>query len=144
MCSSDLTVSKILKILTRASILASVRGAHGGYRLVRDPGSISAAEILRFLEGPIALMECMEDGAECQQEAVCPVRSHWLIINGAVEKTLEKLTLKDMTTPLVENRMQVAGIGDSSGPVATTDCSAAGLDDRTWTPPGGDRGDKPV
>ena len=67
--------SKILKLLTRQGLLISHRGATGGYRLARRPEKISVAEIIRRMEGPIALTECVEAPGDCKQEPVCQVRS---------------------------------------------------------------------
>src|SRR5438105_4816657 len=49
------TVSKVLKLLTRAEILISHRGVNGGYALARRPEEINVVEIISALDGPIAL-----------------------------------------------------------------------------------------
>ncbi len=95
------TVSKILKILARAGLLESHRGVKGGYTLARDPESISVAEIISALEGPIAVTECIEDGpGECSQEPFCAVRGNWQRINLAIRQALEAISLAEMTEPL--------------------------------------------
>ena len=91
------TVSKILKALTREGLLTSHRGAKGGYRLAKDPEEISVAEIIRALEGPIAMTECLEaDSGPCPQETLCPVSSNWRVINRAVMSALERIPLSEM------------------------------------------------
>ncbi len=52
------TVSKVLKQLARAGLVVSERGKHGGYRLARAAGTISVADIIDAVEGPIAVTEC--------------------------------------------------------------------------------------
>ena len=52
--------SKVLKLLTRARLLTSHRGALGGYSLARSPASISVAAIVEALDGPIAITSCTE------------------------------------------------------------------------------------
>jgi FeS assembly SUF system regulator len=94
-------VSKILKILARAGLLASQRGAHGGYSLARDPEAISAAEIIGALEGPIAMTECSSDlPSTCVHQGHCSVSSHWHRINSAVRKALDNISLNEMSRPL--------------------------------------------
>lgn len=94
------TVSKILKQLARAEILASNRGQTGGYRLARPARDISVADIIAALEGPIALTECsQETPISCDIESACPVRSNWQLINRAVRSSLEKLSLAEMQRP---------------------------------------------
>jgi FeS assembly SUF system regulator len=94
-------VSKILKILARDGLLASHRGVNGGYALSRPPRQITVSEIITALEGPIAITECIDDGpGECVQEAVCPLRSNWQLINAAIRGALDGLRLSDMARPL--------------------------------------------
>jgi Rrf2 family protein len=45
----------ILVQLRDRGLIESRRGVHGGYRLLRDPGNISVADIIRIVDGPLAL-----------------------------------------------------------------------------------------
>ena len=92
-------VSKMLKQLAAAGLLESVRGAKGGYRLVRAPGSISVAEIVHALEGPIALMDCTAGPGHCEQEARCTVSEPWHRINRTVHDALSRVSLADLARP---------------------------------------------
>src|SRR4051794_31605249 len=83
------TVAKLLKTLARGGLLESLRGAHGGYRLVRSPERISVAEVIRALEGPIAVTECAEHKSGCGIESSCATRAHWRLINAAIRQALE-------------------------------------------------------
>lgn len=101
------TVSKILKQLAKAEILASNRGQAGGYRLARPAAEISVADIIAAIEGPIALTECsQETPISCEIESACPVRSNWQLINRAVRSSLEKLTLAEMQRPRREHHAE--------------------------------------
>ncbi len=93
------TVAKLLKMLAKAQLVESIRGAHGGYRLARAPDHISVADIVSALEGPIALTECSVHQG-CGIESHCGVRSHWRVINDAVRSALEAVTLTQMSLPL--------------------------------------------
>jgi len=93
-------VSKILKLLVRAGLLVSQRGAKGGYALARPPTSISVAELISTLEGPIAMTDCAEEAPRnCEHESICKARGHWQRINETVRIALQDLTLADMTAP---------------------------------------------
>jgi FeS assembly SUF system regulator len=92
-------VSKILKLLAREGLLASHRGVKGGYSLARQSESISMAEIIVALEGPIAITECVSVEGDCSHEALCPARSNWQRINVAVRSALEGITLAEMARP---------------------------------------------
>ncbi|HEX4952747.1 MAG TPA: SUF system Fe-S cluster assembly regulator [Thermoanaerobaculia bacterium] len=90
-------VSKILKKLARSGLLASHRGAHGGYNLGRPAAEITVAEIITALEGPIAVTECIEDA--CGNQAFCPVEGNWQRINRAILEALAGITLAEMSRP---------------------------------------------
>lgn len=97
------TVSKLLKSLTRAELLNSQRGAHGGYQLAKAIDQISALEIIRALEGPVALTECSTDHNECEIAAACKMQSKWQIINFAIRRALSELSLADLSKPVQHN-----------------------------------------
>lgn len=91
------TVAKLLKGLARAGIIASQRGAAGGYTLARDPTAISVADIIRALEGPIALTACVDgESGGCDVETLCPMRGNWDKVNQAIRRALEQVSLADM------------------------------------------------
>ena len=93
-------VRKILKILAREGLLISHRGAKGGYSLVRRGERISIAEIVKAMEGPLAMTECIEAPGECRHEPVCGLRTSWHRINEIVFEALNSTTLSDLTGPL--------------------------------------------
>ena len=90
------TVSKVLKLLLRRGLLHSTRGLHGGYRLARSAGEITAAQILDALEGPIALIECARHVHHCSIESTCGVGRAWQRVNLALRRMLEDITLVEL------------------------------------------------
>ena len=92
-------VSKLLKALARKGLLESHRGAKGGYTLARRPETITAAEMITALEGPIGLTECTVHPGNCIQEASCHVREPWQRINSVVRDALTQVTLADLAQP---------------------------------------------
>ncbi len=93
------TVSKLLRALTKAGLLASQRGVKGGYGLAHPPAQITVARIVTALEGPIAITACTTGGpSDCAHERRCPVRGHWSLINLAVREALESITLADLAS----------------------------------------------
>jgi len=105
-------VSKILKLLARHGLLCSHRGVKGGYSLARPAAAITAAEILRALEGPVALTVCI-DGTpgECARESFCEVRRPWQAINEAVDAALGRVTLADLAQPGGAGLVQLGAAG---------------------------------
>jgi FeS assembly SUF system regulator len=94
------TVSKLLSSFARAGLLQAVRGAKGGFRLAREPGQISVADVITIVDGPIALTQCLEPGSStCDLEWLCPSRYAWGTINRAVQNALSDLTVADLLFP---------------------------------------------
>lgn len=99
------TVSKILKMLARQNLVASVLGAKGGYTLARHSSEISIAEIINAMDGPISITEC-SGTSTCSRESVCSIRGNWQGINRIILNTLEKVKLAEM----IESKPQVVRI----------------------------------
>ena len=92
-------VSKLLKALAREGLLESHRGAKGGYTLARPPETITAAQMIAALEGPIGLTECTVHPGECGREANCHLREPWQRINDVVHDALANVSLADLAQP---------------------------------------------
>ncbi len=91
------TVGKVLKALAASGLVASQRGARGGYRLMRPLGAIAVADVITAIDGPIAMTACVEgSGASCEASCTCPVRGRWDAVNDAVREALTAITLADM------------------------------------------------
>ena len=85
--------------LRKAGLITSHRGVHGGYTLARAPEQISMGEVLRALEGPIAPMVCVSEGAAetvCAFEAHCSTRQMWLQVGKAISGVLDAMALADL------------------------------------------------
>ena len=90
------TVSKLLKSLAKAELVRSTRGAHGGYRLARQPQKISAVEVIDALEGPVSITECSSSNSHCDYEHNCNVGNAWQRINIAIRRALDDISLADL------------------------------------------------
>ncbi len=91
------TVAKVLKALAGAGLVASQRGARGGYRLMRPLAAIPVSDVIAAIDGPIALAACV-DGATtaCETSSICPVTGRWDPVNTAIQSALAAITLADM------------------------------------------------
>ncbi|KTD03813.1 rrf2 family transporter protein [Legionella geestiana] len=95
------TVSKLLKRLTSAGLLRSVRGVAGGYRLERSAADISVAEIIYALEAQRGLTECSVHAGSCALEGVCHVQGNWRLISQAIEQALGSVSLEALARPVL-------------------------------------------
>jgi len=88
-------------VLRDAGLVASTRGAHGGYELARAPQEISMSEVLRALEGPLAPMICATDEPDgallaCDRTSSCTVNFLWVRVRDAIAGALDGMTLADL------------------------------------------------
>ena len=91
------TVAKVLKALAGTGLVASQRGAHGGYRLMRPLAAIPIADVIAAIDGPIALTACVEGAmGGCEAEHTYPMRGRWDPVNEAIQQALTNITLADM------------------------------------------------
>ncbi len=102
------TVAKLLKLLAKAGLVESVRGAHGGYRLARAATSITVADVIAAIDGPIGLTQCSVHKGDCAVESTCGVRGNWRLINTAIQQALKAVSLADMAKPLSPHQSREA------------------------------------
>jgi FeS assembly SUF system regulator len=89
------TVAKVLKALAVASLVRSTRGARGGYTLDRPAETITIAQVIEAIDGPIALTACV-DGGGCEVGGTCPMHRVWDPVNEAIRGALDGITLAQM------------------------------------------------
>ncbi|MCX5995693.1 MAG: Rrf2 family transcriptional regulator [Chloroflexi bacterium] len=92
-------LEQLMAVLRKASLVEGTRGAHGGYQLTADPASITAGQVVRALEGPLAPAACVSEGVEsgyCRRETVCPSRPLWQQVRDSIAQVLDTTTLADL------------------------------------------------
>jgi Rrf2 family protein len=89
-------LAKILQRLAKAGLLHSQHGMNGGYTLARDPGSISAYEVIRAIDGPLFITSCITVRGECGQSDRCNVREPLRRVNTSIEQVLRNISISEM------------------------------------------------
>ncbi len=93
------TVQKLVSRLSAAGLIESARGTGGGFRLARPPATITLADIVEAIEGPIALTACVDTGKhDCCIEQSCRVKPHWNSVNASVRSALAGVTLASLSS----------------------------------------------
>lgn len=92
-------LAKILQRLVRAKLLVSLQGTNGGYKLARDPRTISAFDVIKAIEGPLFITSCVTHRGECEQSTHCGVREPLQKVSLAIEEVLSKVTIFDLAQP---------------------------------------------
>jgi len=88
----------ILRQLRQAGIVASQRGAEGGYRLDRDPASVSVADVVRALDGPLAAVRGQRPEYLEYAGASEHLRDVWIAVRVSMRHVLENITLADVVS----------------------------------------------
>lgn len=90
-------LEQIVPQLVRAGLVKSSRGARGGYKLAKDAGCCTPGDVVRAIEGNIAVVACLgECPNTCGRAAGCRALAFWEGLNNAVAGYLDGMTLREM------------------------------------------------
>jgi len=88
---------KILQRLTAAGIILSFKGSCGGFVLARPPESITLLEVIRAVDGPIALRKCLLSNQSCERQPSCPLHPVWNDLQASLEDRLDQVTFAQLS-----------------------------------------------
>jgi Rrf2 family transcriptional regulator, cysteine metabolism repressor len=102
-------LEQILHKLGKSGMIESVRGPAGGYLLARKPAELTIGDIVRTLEGPIALSHCLEPGEseECSQTDACVARMVGAQVGAKIEEALDSISFDDLLRQQMEHKAPV-------------------------------------
>jgi len=94
-------LESILLTLRKSGVLASKKGKGGGYYLLKKPSEIPMTDIIRVLEGPIAMVPCVslnyyEKCDDCEDEATCSVHKLMVQVRDNTLEVFRNNTLADI------------------------------------------------
>lgn len=95
---SESYLEQLISLLKKADILKSIRGASGGYILSKKPEEISVGDILRVVEGPLELVECLSKSETCGTGGCdnCITKNVWAKLSESVSETADNISLADL------------------------------------------------
>lgn len=93
---SEKYLGQLIIPLRSAGLIASKRGAEGGYQLARPPQTITVLEIVEALEGKLLLVDCLRNETLCKRAAACAAREVWNKLQNAIAETFRNITLADV------------------------------------------------
>lgn len=98
-------LQNILFDLNRAGLCKTQRGAGGGYKLAREPGEITLADIIRAVDGPLANVrgEWPEDLS--YTGAAEPLLEVWIALRASLRSVLEGVSLQDVVAGELPSRV---------------------------------------
>jgi Rrf2 family protein len=89
-------MENILGELRQAGIVASKRGAEGGYLLARPPGEIALADVIRAVDGPLANIGGLRPDQLSYDGTATPMKEIWVAVRAALRSVLEEVTLAEV------------------------------------------------
>jgi Rrf2 family protein len=88
--------ANVLKLLAKGRVVATRRGASGGYTLDRDLGHIRLQDVMAAVEGPVRLTPCCENGrGDCELAGTCVIQPAIARLNALLVSNIAGLTLRD-------------------------------------------------
>jgi Rrf2 family protein len=94
-------LERILASLREGGLLASTRGASGGYRLTRPARAISVGDIVTAIEGPLSLVGCLPDEGGCARAGSCASQRVWRRLDDAISCALGDISLDELSTEAI-------------------------------------------
>jgi Rrf2 family cysteine metabolism transcriptional repressor len=91
-------LAKVLQRLTKAGLIVSTQGVHGGYMLARNPREIPVAMIIHAIEGTTPMIaQCMSEGPDsCTVFTVCTIKSPLTKVQANIEQAFNTMTLSEI------------------------------------------------
>ena len=95
--SADYT-AQLFRGLREAGLVQGIKGPGGGYMLARDPATISAGDVIRAVEGPVALVHCvvLSDKPSCTRVDSCVTHLMWRRLSDAITEFLDAVTIEGL------------------------------------------------
>jgi Rrf2 family protein len=90
-------LAKVLQQMARVGLVAAQKGAHGGYKLGRAASTITLADIVEAIDGPLAITACGRNDDPCDQYGSCTVRDPLWKVKDRILAVLQATTLAEMS-----------------------------------------------
>jgi len=97
---SEHYLEQLMATLRKAGLVKSIRGSQGGYSLTKEPSRITVGDIVKIMEGPISLVDCLlpdtEGNEYCSRTGICVTRGVWAKVRDSINLVLDSITLADL------------------------------------------------
>lgn len=91
-------MAKLLQRLARRGLVASRHGTKGGYRMARPAAFISLREVIEAIEGPMAVVECLDPcRGRCDQDGRCTVKAPLHLVQRRIADLLARTWVSELT-----------------------------------------------
>jgi Rrf2 family protein len=91
-------MAKVLQRLARSGLLTSHQGTRGGYTLSKPMASISVADIIQAIDGPLTVTACSTHDEQCEQFTKCNIRDPLWRIKDRILDALSTCSLAEISS----------------------------------------------
>lgn len=92
-------LGKVLQSLARSSLVESMPGVNGGYRLRAPLGKLNLGNIIDAVEGPVQLVDCQENPERCSQYNSCIIKEPVQFIHAQLVEYIHNISLEQFRPP---------------------------------------------
>ncbi len=89
-------LEEIAALLRSGGIIEGRRGPSGGYLLVKNPAHLTVADVIAAIDGPLALVDCLDGNVGCMMAEKCTSRGVWAKVQKQITSTLTGMTISDV------------------------------------------------
>ncbi len=94
---SGTLMAKVLQKLAREGLVLARHGATGGYQLAREPGQISALEVISAIDGPVLITSCVTNHGNCDTTERCTIREPLRRVNESILQVLSTVSIAQLS-----------------------------------------------
>jgi Rrf2 family transcriptional regulator, nitric oxide-sensitive transcriptional repressor len=91
--------SKVMQTMAQNGLLKSEQGAHGGYLVLKDLSKVSLYELIQMVEGPVAIVKCLQQGPVCELSSSCNIISPVNVLNERIVDFYSNLPILELIEP---------------------------------------------
>jgi Rrf2 family transcriptional regulator, iron-sulfur cluster assembly transcription factor len=100
-------LAKVFQLLSKAGLVKSFRGAHGGYMLALPPDQMTLRDITQAIEGNNPLYSPLSSRRDCSLAAECLIKEAFIKAEQSLFGELDKVTLKEMMDQATRRRSRM-------------------------------------
>lgn len=98
-------LEQILLDLKKGGFVKSKRGKQGGYSMSKNPSEIKIGDVIRFVDGPIEPIACVNESYKaCNNLAKCVFKKIWIKTSRAISEIVDNITLDDLVKEVHRSR----------------------------------------
>jgi Rrf2 family nitric oxide-sensitive transcriptional repressor len=88
--------ARVMQVMAQKGLLKSEQGAFGGYQIAKDLAKVSLLDLIQFVEGPTALVKCLQSEEPCEIRGQCNIVSPIQTLNVKMKAFYQSLSLKEI------------------------------------------------